>query len=165
MKKTTFFICLAVFLAMAGFAADEKSGPEVAPDLGQQPWVFDIEKITLENSDFRSARWTGTHLQMTLMAIAVGGEIGLEMHTDVDQFIRIEQGKGQVLMGKDKNALTYVQDVEDDFALFIPAGYWHNLLNTGTEVLKVYSIYGPPEHPAGTRHKTFAEAEAAHHDH
>ena len=130
-------------------------------DLGPQSLVVDIEKLTLENSNFRTAAWTGTHLQMTLMNIEVGGEVGLEVHEDTDQFLRLEQGKAKVLMGTSKDSLDKTWLAEDDFAIFIPAGTWHNILNDGNEPLKMYSIYAPAHHPHGTVHKTFEDAEAA----
>jgi len=134
-------------------------------DYGAEPTVLNIDAYTVSNDNFRTALWTGTFLQLTLMSIPVGGEIGLEQHPDTDQFLRIEDGQGKVLMGDSENALTFVKTVEADFAVFIPAGKWHNLVNTGDKPLKLYSIYAPVEHPHGTVHKTFAEAEAAEHQH
>lgn len=123
-------------------------------DLGGLPWVVDIQALTLANNDFRAARWTGTHFQLTVMSIKPGGEVGLEVHPDTDQFLLIEQGKGKVLMGKTKESLTYEKEIADAGSIFVPAGYWHNLINTGNTDLKLYSIYSPPEHPKGTVHKT-----------
>ena len=128
-------------------------------------WVDDIEKATLENDTFRTVLFTGAHLQMTVMCIQPGEEIGVEKHDDLDQFIRIEQGSGQVQMGSSKDDLSEVRDIEDDWAAIIPGGTWHNVVNTGTEPLRLYSIYTPPEHPEGTVHQTKAEADAAEHDH
>lgn len=134
-------------------------------DHGKAPWVVDIEELTLENTNFRIAHWTGEHLQMTVMSIPAGGEIGLELHSHNDQFIRIESGTAQVVMGEKKDELKFNKNVSDDWAVFIPAGFWHNIINTGDEPLKVYVIYSPPEHEAGTVHKTFEESEADHHHH
>lgn len=128
-------------------------------------WVDDIEKATLENDTFRTVLFTGAHLQMTVMCIQPGEEIGVEKHDDLDQFIRIEQGSGQVQMGPAEDDLSEVRDVEDDWAAIIPGGTWHNVVNTGSEPLRLYSIYTPPEHPEGTVHETKAEADAAEHDH
>ena len=128
-------------------------------------WVDDIEKATLDNDTFRTVLFTGAHLQMTVMCIQPGEEIGVEKHDDLDQFIRIEQGTGQVQMGSSKDDLSEVRDIEDDWAAIIPGGTWHNVVNTGTEPLRLYSIYTPPEHPEGTVHRTKAEADAAEHDH
>lgn len=123
-------------------------------DFGPNPFVVDINKATLHNDTFRTALWTGTHLQLTLMSIPVGGDIGLEVHPHVDQFLRIESGQGLVQMGDSKENLYLRQPVFDDFAIFIPAGAWHNLINTGNKPLKLYSIYAPPNHPWGTVHQT-----------
>ena len=123
-------------------------------DLGKKPYVVDIEKLTTENTNFRTAEWTGAYLQLTTMSIAVGGEVGLELHEDTDQFLRIESGTAKVRMGQTQDNLDYERDAKDDDAIFIPSGYWHNILNTGDEPLKMYSIYAPPHHPAGTVHET-----------
>ena len=148
----------------AGHGADAKVDI-VLKDYGPEPLVLNIEAATLSNENFRTALWTGTLMQLTVMSIPVGGEIGLEMHNDVDQFLRIEEGQGKVLMGDAEDALTFVKEVEADFAVFIPVGKWHNVVNTGDKPLKLYSIYSPVEHPHGTVHKTFEEAEAAEHQH
>jgi len=129
-------------------------------DFGPNPLVVDIAKATLNNNTFRTALWTGSHLQLTLMSIPVGESIGLEMHPNVDQFLRIEDGQGLVQMGDSKDYLYLSQPVYDDFAVFVPAGKWHNMTNTGNKPLKLYSIYAPPNHPRGTIHQTKAIAEA-----
>lgn len=134
-------------------------------DQGKKPYVIDIEKETLDNTNFRTTMWTGEHIQMTVMEIPVGGDIGLEVHEDTDQFLRIEQGKGRCEMGPAKDDLNFVKEVEDDFAIFVPAGAWHNVTNIGGEPLKLYTIYGPADHLPGTVHKTQADAEADPHEH
>ncbi|UOQ84505.1 cupin domain-containing protein [Gracilibacillus salinarum] len=123
-------------------------------DYGGQPYVVNIDEATKQNQNYRTAIWTGEHLQVTLMSIGVGQDIGLEVHPDTDQFLRVEQGQGMVMMGDEKNYLNYKQYVGDDFAIMVPAGKWHNIVNTGYEPLKLYSIYAPPEHPYGTVHQT-----------
>jgi mannose-6-phosphate isomerase-like protein (cupin superfamily) len=130
-------------------------------DYGPEPFAVDIDDATEQNNNFRTALWTGEHLQVTLMSIGVGEDIGLENHPNLDQFLRIEQGRGVVQMGDDPNNLNFQRNVEEDFAIVIPAGKWHNLTNTGNEPLKLYSIYAPPQHPKGTVHKTKADAMAA----
>lgn len=130
-------------------------------DYGTEPYVVNIEDITKENDKFRVAKWTGANLQMTLMAIQPGGEVGLEVHDDHDQFLRIEDGEAKVVMGTSEDNLDFEKDVEDDFAIFVPAGTWHNIINTGDKPLKLYSIYAPCEHAKGTIHETFEEAQAA----
>ena len=119
--------------------------------------MIDIEEATKENTNFRLALWTGDHLQLTLMSLNVGEDIGLEMHPDGDQFIRVEEGRGLVEMGDERNNLDFQRNVYDDYIIIIPAGKWHNLTNTGNIPLKLYSIYAPPEHPFGTVHVTKPE--------
>lgn len=133
--------------------------PNYIRDYGPEPFVININEATMQNNNFRTALWTGKHLQVTLMSINVGESIGLEMHPDVDQFIRIEQGYGLVQMGNDKNNLNFERTVYDDCAIIIPAGKWHNLTNIGNVPIKLYSIYAPPNHPKGTIHRTKADAE------
>ncbi len=135
--------------------------PIVLRDYGPEPFAADIEDATKQNNAYRTALWTGKHLQLTLMSINVGDDIGLEMHPDVDQFIRLEQGRGIVRMGDRKDNLDFQANVSDDFAFIIPAGKWHNLINTGSIPIKLYSIYAPPQHPHGTVHQTKADAQAA----
>ena len=129
-------------------------------DYGPAPFVIDIEEATKKNTYFRTTSWTGCHMQLTLMSINVGEDIGLEIHPDHDQFIRIEEGQGLIRMGNRQDQLDYEANVFDDIAIIIPAGKWHNLFNTGCKPLKLYSIYAPPEHPRGTIHQTKAIAEA-----
>ncbi|KGP90590.1 cupin [Pontibacillus chungwhensis BH030062] len=127
-------------------------------DYGGEPFVIDINEATLQNDTFRTALWTGENFQVTLMSIEPGSDIGLEVHPNIDQFIRLEQGEGLVQMGDTKDQLTFEQKVGDDFAIMVPAGKWHNLTNIGDVPIKVYVIYAPPEHPFGTVHKTKADA-------
>lgn len=134
-------------------------------DFGKQPFVVNIDQAVKRNNTFRTAIWTGEHLQVTLMCIGVGEDIGLESHPHTDQFLRIERGQGLVLMGDRRDQLNFQQFVCDDFAVMVPAGKWHNIINTGQEPLKLYSIYAPPEHPFGTVHTTKAMAMAAENHH
>lgn len=124
-------------------------------------WVGDIEQQTLDNATFRTVLFTGEHTQLTVMRIAPGEDIGREAHPDRDQFLRIEQGKARIELGATEDAIDETYDVEDDWAAIVPAGVWHNVVNTGDGDLKVYSLYSPPEHPDGTVHRTKAEAEEA----
>jgi len=133
-------------------------------DNGPNPFVLNIEEATLENENFRTTAWTGSYLQMTLMTIQPGSEIGLEVHDDHDQFLRIEQGMARVEMGPTETDLQ-TWDAADDFAIFVPAGSWHNIINTGSDALKLYSIYAAPEHARGTVHVTKADADAAEAEH
>lgn len=141
------------------------STPIILKDYGPCPLVVNIEEATKQNNTFRTALWTGNHLQLTLMSINVGEDIGLELHPNLDQFVRIEEGQGLVKMGDSKDSLDFQAKVRDDFAFIIPAGKWHNLVNTGNTPLKLYSIYAPPQHPYGTVHKTKADAQAAEESH
>lgn len=136
-------------------------------DYGPKPFVVNIDTVTKQNDTFRTALWTGNHLQLTLMSIKVGEDIGLEIHPTLDQFIRIEEGHGLVQMGNRQDRMDFQEYVYDDYAFIIPAGKWHNLINVGDIPIKLYSIYAPPQHPKGTVHETKAIAEAAeeHSDH
>ncbi len=140
----------------------QPSAPIMLKDYGPEPFVVNIEEATKQNRTFRIALWTGCHLQLTLMCINVCEDIGLERHPNVDQFIRIEQGQGIVKMGDRKDCLDFQANVREDCAFIIPAGKWHNLINTGNVPLKLYSIYAPPQHPHGTVHRTKAEAAEDH---
>lgn len=133
-------------------------GPDLT-DYGPEPFVENIERAAKQNSNYRAALWTGLHLQLTLMSIPVGGDIGLESHPHLDQFLRIEDGFGLVKMGACKDKLNYQKDVCGGYAVFVPAGTWHNLVNTGNRPIKLYSIYAPPQHPHGTLQSTKQEAE------
>lgn len=123
-------------------------------DYGPAPIVVNIEAAALANNAFRAALWTGEYLQVTLMSVPVGEDIGVELHVDTDQFIRVEQGEGLVLMGNDSNNLYFQTRIVPGDAVIVPAGTWHNIKNAGTIPLKVYSIYAPPHHPHGTVHIT-----------
>ena len=119
-------------------------------DYGNEPYVVDIEDLTEENELFRVTKWTGRHLQMTVMSIQPGDEIGLEVHNDHDQFLCIQAGCGKVVMSQKKDDTPQEWEVADDWAALVPAGTWHNVVNTGDTPLKLYSIYAPTEHPRGT---------------
>lgn len=127
-------------------------------DQGPEPFVVNIQCATQNNTNFRTALWTGRNLQLTLMCIPVGGDIGVELHEDVDQFIRIESGCALVKTGCSQDALPQQQRVDGNYALMIPAGTWHNIVNIGNVPLKLYSVYAPPKHPFGTIHRTQADA-------
>ena len=134
-------------------------------DDGPNPFVTNIEADTLANDNYRTTRWTGSNIQLTLMSIEPGRDIGLEVHEHGDQFLRVEAGRARVQMGPSEDDLNFDREVGDDWAIFVPAGAWHNITNIGDEPLKVYAIYGPPEHPHGTDHATKAEADADEHHH
>jgi mannose-6-phosphate isomerase-like protein (cupin superfamily) len=131
-------------------------------------WVDDVEQVTVANTNFRTVLFTGKHIQLTVMSLAVGESIGWEMHDHLDQFLRIEQGSGVLKLGTSADDVAEEHPVGDDWAMIIPAGTWHDVVNVGDTELKLYSIYGPPDHPDGTVHVTkqdAEEAEASAHDH
>lgn len=116
----------------------------------------DIETLTLENTDFRRVLYTGHNLQLVLMTLQPGEEIGAEVHNDRDQFFRIEEGTGKITIDGTDHI------VRADDAVIVPQGANHNVICTGSGPLKLYTIYGPPEHIDGTVHRTCAEAQASH---
>lgn len=123
-------------------------------------YVDNIESLTRNNTNFREVLYTAQHLQLVLMSIPPQGEIGTEVHTTTDQFLRIESGTGVVIMQGEE------QEVHDGTAIIVPAGTEHNVRNTSqTEDLKLYTLYGPPHHKDGTVHATKAAAEADTEDH
>ena len=120
-------------------------------------YIGAIEKQTLENTYFRQVLFTAQHVQLVVMCLRPGEEIGDEVHPKVDQFFRIEQGEAKFVFDEKQE-----HPVHDGDAVVVPAGTYHNVVNTSkTVMLKLYTIYSPPNHPVGTVHKTKAEAEAA----
>ncbi|UJF16311.1 cupin domain-containing protein [Jeotgalibaca sp. MA1X17-3] len=128
-------------------------------DYGKKPYVVNIEKQTKDNDNYRTTIWTGEKLQVTVMSIQPNDDIGLEVHHGIDQFIRIEEGKGICKMGPTEDQLDFEQKVEDDDAIFVPADMWHNITNTGDRPLKLYTIYAGPDHLPSTVHPTHEDAE------
>ncbi len=124
-------------------------------------WIDNMEQATIANDAFRSVLFTGRHTQLTVMCIGPGDDIGREVHDDHDQFLRIEQGNARVELGKSEDSVDETHETGPDSAVIVPAGVWHNVVNTGDGDLKLYSLYSPPEHPDGTVHVTKADAEAA----
>ncbi|MEX2226505.1 MAG: cupin domain-containing protein [Dehalococcoidia bacterium] len=124
-------------------------------------WTGNIEDLTRANTTFRTVVRVGEHSELTLMSIEPGGEIGLEVHPNIDQFLRIESGQAQIKAGPAKDDLRETHDVKEDWAFIVPAGTWHNVINTGDEPLKLYTVYAPPNHAPGTVHDTKEDADAA----
>ena len=120
-------------------------------------YVGPIEKATLDNGYFRQVLFTGKHCQLVVMCVQPSEELGNEVHSNVDQFFRVEEGTARfVLNGKEEHI------VSDGDAVVVPAGTYHNVINdSSSKLLKLYTIYSPPNHPDGTVHKTKAEADAA----
>lgn len=128
-------------------------------DYGKEPIAFNMEEVTLQNENYRTTLWTGEHFQLTLMSIpAGGGDIGMEVHPHVDQFLRLEAGTGRVEMGPAEDQITFSQVVKADDAIIIPANTWHNVTNIGNEPMKLYSIYSPANHPFDTEEATKQDA-------
>lgn len=123
-------------------------------DLDVKQNLINIHSDALCNKNFRKEIWTGEHLQVTLMSIPVGGEIGLEMHDNLEQFIKVEGGCANVYMGATKQDVKLIGKINSHYAVIIPSGMWHNVINTSCCPLKVYSVYAPPKHPIDTVHKT-----------
>ena len=119
-------------------------------------YVANIEKATIGNEDFRRVVYTGKNLQLVLMTLPPGCDIGEEVHEDIDQFFRIEEGEGEIHIDGNINR------VEDDFAVIVPAGARHNVVNTGLVPLRLYTLYGPPEHKEATVHRDKDQAERDH---
>ncbi len=118
-------------------------------DRGPSPNVFDIETATVQNDNYRVVAWTGEHLQVTLMSIPPGKSIGLEAHPETDQFLRIDAGSGRCVMGPEKDALDYEEKVAAGWSIQVPVGTWHDVINTGTEPLRLYAVYAPSHHAVG----------------
>lgn len=123
-------------------------------DLDLRSTLINIRSEVMTNDNFRSEVWTGEYMQLTVMSIPVGGEIGLEVHSDLEQFIKVESGCANVYMGETKNSVRLVGKINPNYALVIPANTWHNVINACACPLKVYSLYAPPKHPVGTVHKS-----------
>lgn len=175
-RSKAFFFSIIVMLSAALISGCQERASEEPAEVVEEahhdvepsaddPWAVDIEELTVGNENYRSAVWTGKYIQLALMTLQPGERIDPELHDNHDQFIRIEEGEAQVLMGKEKDNMTFDKIVGDDWAILIPAGYWHEVINTGDTELKLYTVYGPPEHKPRTLHKTYAEAEHDHHDH
>ncbi len=129
-------------------------------DIGPRPQSFDLESETLANRNYRSVVWSGKHLQVTLMSIPVGKDIGLEAHPQTDQFLRLDGGRGRVQMGPTKDNLSFEREVGDGDCVLVPAGTWHNITNIGDEPMQLYAIYAPVHHKAGKVHKSFEDDQA-----
>lgn len=127
-------------------------------DPGPRPHAFDLESATRENRNYRAVAWTGTYLQVTLMSIPVGRSIGLEQHPDTDQFLRVDAGTGLARMGPSAEQLTFEQEVTDGWSVLVPAGTWHDVVNTGDEPLRLYVVYAPVHHAAGKIQATAQDA-------
>lgn len=129
-------------------------------DIGPEPQSFNLEEATRDNENYRTVAWSGRYLQVTLMAIPVGGDIGLEIHPETDQFLRLDAGRGRAQIGPSKDRLTFDREVADGWCVLIPAGNWHNVTNIGDEPMQVYAVYAPAHHKPAKIQKTAADAAA-----
>jgi mannose-6-phosphate isomerase-like protein (cupin superfamily) len=127
-------------------------------DIGPKPQSFDLEQETVQNTNYRTVAWSGKYLQLTLMSIPEGKDVGLEMHPETDQFLRLDAGRGRVQMGPAQENLEFNQEVSDGWCIFVPAGTWHNVTNIGSEPMQLYAIYAPAHHKPGKVHRTAADA-------
>jgi mannose-6-phosphate isomerase-like protein (cupin superfamily) len=127
-------------------------------DKGGKPYVINIKRAAEMNDTYRTAIWTGKYLQTTVMSIPAGSDVGLEIHPEVDQMIVIAKGQGYTMMGPEQNNLNFRMPVQENDAIYVPAGIWHNVINAGYVPLKIVTTYAPPEHPFGTVHKTKQDA-------
>ena len=118
-------------------------------DSGGQPYVANLNAASIRNTNYRMALWTGKKLQMTVMSISPGQSIGIENHPDTEQFFYIEQGVGIAMMGDRENNLNFKHNIFPGFAVIVPAGKWHDIVNTGKNDLKLFTIYAPPHHKKG----------------
>ncbi len=179
LSKTGMLISVSLFIGMYLFTGCQqqpeannekekvvtKNAAEDLEDKGKEPWAIDIEAATVDNNNYRQAIWSGKYMQTVLMSLKPGEVIELEVHHDHDQFFRVEQGKARIYMGKTEDDLPFEKVVKDDWAVFIPAGYWHKVESIGDVDLKLYTIYAPPEHPKGIVHETYEDTEDYHNDH
>lgn len=152
-RSAAIIIFIAAFACISVLeAAEQKAEPA-------KGFVVDIEDATKDNTFFRKVLFTASQSQLVVMSLQPGEDIGMETHEKGDQFIRIEEGEGKAIL----NGKEY--PIEDDWAMVIPAGTRHNIINTGDKPMKLYAVYSPPEHPDGTVHKTKEEAMKAEQEH
>ena len=126
--------------------------------------IIDIRRAATGNVFYRREIWTGEHLQITVMCIPAGGEIGLEVHEDLDQFLYVEYGVGSVYAGTERKNVSFLGEAAPSSAIVIPAGTYHNVLNRRNVPLKLFSVYAPPKHPVGTLQRTKFDADIAEED-
>lgn len=123
-------------------------------DSGPNPYAANMPCVAVNNQNYRTAFWTGNHLQLTLMCIPAGDDIGVEIHEDTDQYIRVEEGNALAMMGQTESCMNMQWELCAGDAIFVPSGTWHNVINISNCPLKLTSVYAPPHHPHGTIHQT-----------
>jgi mannose-6-phosphate isomerase-like protein (cupin superfamily) len=137
---------------------EQKGRDMTVKDIGPEPQSFNLEQETVDNPNYRTVAWSGKYLQLTLMSIPEGADIGLEMHPATDQFLRLDAGRGRAEMGPTRDNLEFSQEVSDGWCILVPAGTWHNVTNIGNEPMRLYAIYAPAHHQPGKIHATAADA-------
>jgi mannose-6-phosphate isomerase-like protein (cupin superfamily) len=160
-----FAVPLAAVMILSIFSANAYAsgrGSNSTTDYGPKPYVTNIEQLTRANSNFRETAWTGDLLQLVLMSIPAGEDIGAEKHDKEDQFLFIVEGSGTVQIGDSDKNMSYVRTFAPGSGIFIPVGKWHNITNTGTTPVKLFSVYAPPHHEHSTVHATKDIAEKEH---
>ena len=130
------------------------SPPVFLKDYGGEPIVLNLKSAALQNNNYRKALWTGQNMQITLMSIPVGSDIGFERHDNLDQLIRVEKGTAEIIFARTQNSPMQRFFVREDYVFVIPAGVRHNVKNIGRSPLKLSSVYAPPNHPFGVEEKT-----------
>lgn len=134
-----------------------RQSPRIS-DTGSNPLVIDMRAASECNRAFRTALWTGDYLQCTLMQINPSCDVGTEVHPHTDQYITVSEGCGRVFIGESRESMHFCRQISAGYGIFIPAGCWHNIVNTERVPMKLISIYAPPHHPQGTVHKTKKDA-------
>ena len=123
-------------------------------DMGNYPIIFSTKTADRGSTAFREALWTGEYMQLVSMNVPRGEDIGKELHEDTDQLITVTDGRADVLIGRAEDRLSPLGELKSGDSVIIPAGYWHNVINTGSYPLKLLSLYSPPHHPYGTKQNT-----------
>lgn len=134
---------------------------QTQPNVGDTPAIINIHNVACSNPNYRKEIWTGGHLQVTVMSIPVGGEIGLELHDDLDQLLYVQYGMAAVYMGPTKQGVEFVSNAGKDNIILVPQGTWHNVINCSNVPLKLFSVYAPPHHPVGTVQPTKFDSDLA----
>lgn len=132
-------------------------------DQGARPFVTNLNQDAINNTYFRATRWTCKNMQLTLMSVPIDSDIGLDVHLNSDQLFYIERGSALVLMGRCQECLDYQSQIYNDYTVLVPAGIWHNIINTGHDELKMFSIYAPSLHPHGSIYESKEEEEVYEH--
>lgn len=161
-SKLAFTITALLALLIAAYLFFQKQKElKSDTDQGRTPYVANLSEILNTNKNFRQAIWTGVNMQVTVMNVPVGGEVGLEIHKNIEQFLRIESGKAKVQMGPTEDNLNFETEATDGYSIHVPMNTFHNVINIGKSPLKIYSIYSPGEHPFGTIHESAKDGEIA----